>query len=261
MHLDGIAAAFPSARVTGLSIAGFYLPSYAYSGPKRLPPDSPSALADFSPEGWRHLYGLYNSSVSLACAAAMQAEPWLCMLAHYSWPFVSTPVFVVQPLTDSIVLGSHCAVPVQLLSEVPQVASYVAAWQTNMSQALAGIAAAGRVFAPKCMMHSAFSSERPQVSGATFLVAFREWYSGNGGNQSWVDSCSGVACNPSCSSSSSSSSGSTKAPTSGTSGLQKRWQKPAPSRWQHRTEVPKKTRAGAQAIKAPAPGGKKVEHK
>ena len=92
-NLDWLALRYPRARVVGAPIAGFYFFAYPYQGPGH----TQSGLADFREPAWPGHMALWRSFVDEDCEAAL-AEPSHCILANYSYPFVSSPAFVTEPV-------------------------------------------------------------------------------------------------------------------------------------------------------------------
>jgi hypothetical protein len=95
-HLDWLQQRYPGARVVGVPIAAFHFFAVPYTGPGH----TSSNLADFRESAWAGHVALWDSFVNTACAAAI--EPWRCMLANYSFPYVKSSVFVVESLTDKV---------------------------------------------------------------------------------------------------------------------------------------------------------------
>lgn len=92
-----------------------------------------SALADFRPEAWPSHYALWNSTVDDSCKAAHPSDPWVCMLANGSLPYISSETFVAEAQTDEVVLTGHDWVPAVYVHNMPEQA-YLAKWAANMTQ-------------------------------------------------------------------------------------------------------------------------------
>jgi hypothetical protein len=197
-NLDSTAQRYPSARVVGAPVAGFYFYAFPYTGPNH----THSILSDFSPAGWRALHALYASYVDEDCGAAHASDPSFCMLANNSLPFISSSVFVTEAQTDQVVLLDHDDVPAQWLQQ-PQELAYLREWAGNMSVALSPLLATNAprngAFTPACFIHTSFSASAPLIEGVGFLQAAAAWYSGASPASQYKlsDSC-GIMCNPSC---------------------------------------------------------------
>lgn len=133
-NLDWLAARYPSARVTGAPLAGFYFYSFPYTGPNH----THSILASFSPDGVELLHGLYQPFLNADCAAAHAARgasPAPCMLSNYSHPYVRSAVFVTEAQTDQVQLLDHDDVPPANVHQ-PEELAYIGQWAANMSVGL-----------------------------------------------------------------------------------------------------------------------------
>jgi O-palmitoleoyl-L-serine hydrolase len=129
INADYLAQRVPGARVSAVPIAGFYFYAYPYTGVNH----TSSSLADFRPPAWPVTYALWDAFADESCVAGRPGDPWACMLANYSFPWVSTPSFVVEAQTDQVVLTDHDWVPAGYVSAAPEQA-YLAAWRDNMTQ-------------------------------------------------------------------------------------------------------------------------------
>jgi len=92
MHLDQWRAAIPQhIPVHGLADAGFLLEHNTYSGAEGV-------IADL-----RNGFTLWNATGGMhqSCVAANSANPWKCLFAVQTYPFINTPLFLVQAKYDS----------------------------------------------------------------------------------------------------------------------------------------------------------------
>jgi hypothetical protein len=138
LNLDWLAARYPRARVVGAPVAGFYFfANHPYAGPGAVP----NKLANFSTEGIREAFALWGSFVDADCAKAL-ADPSACLLANYSFPYISAEAFVAEAQTDQVVLEAHDDFPSGAPFPVgsPQ-EEYMAEWAGNMTSALAPLMA------------------------------------------------------------------------------------------------------------------------
>lgn len=194
LHLDALAARFSSALVVGAPIAGFYFYAYPYAGPNH----TQSVLVDFSPESWPHLITLWNSTSDASCLESLRDTPWACMLANYSFPYISSAAFITESLSDYVVLLYHDDIPVSYVRQPPELA-YVQSWTHNMTQGLGQPLGSTRygVFAPACFIHTEFNASSPLIGGRNFLQVLGDWLFGRSSAIHAIDNC-GIFCNPSC---------------------------------------------------------------
>lgn len=199
-NLDWLAARYPRAKVVGAPIAGFYFFAYPYVGPGH----TNSSLADFREAAWPAHVRLWRSFVDADCAAAMPA--WRCVLANYTFPYVSSAAFITQAQTDKVVTSMHDWVPHQRVWTEP-VRSYFGQWAANMSAALApslSDRSPNGVFSAACYIHTGFTPTSPLLAAPdgtrlSYIDAFGRWLFGGeaDAHTKLADDC-GVLCNPTC---------------------------------------------------------------
>ena len=191
-HLDRIAQALPAARVVGTPIAGYYFPAYPYTGVNH----TSSSLADFQPAAWPDHVDLWQSKMDESCVQAKApADQWQCMLANYSYDYITTPVFITEAQTDEVVLTAHDWVPGAYVHEAPEQA-YLTQWANNMTSGLArAMGSHNGVFNAACFIHTSFYNDKPLIRGVSYHQALLAWMAGKPAH--YIDNC-GVMCNPTC---------------------------------------------------------------
>jgi hypothetical protein len=198
LNVGYLATRYPSARVTAVPIAGFYYYAYPYQGINH----TSSTLADFQPDAWPGHYALWSSYVDRNCLNGLSTAPWACMLANYSFPYISTPSFAIEAQTDEVVLTAHDWVPADYRNDPPEFA-YMGEWKNNMTIALAPLMNPANTrngaFNPACFIHTSFSNTNPLINGLSYLDAFSNWYFNRTGPSGYKvqDTC-GIECNPTC---------------------------------------------------------------
>lgn len=174
------------ARVYAVPIAGFYFYAYPYDGPGALPANE-SSLSDFRPPAWPSHYTVWQSATDVDCFERYKDDtPSRCLLANYSYPFVSAPSFIAEAQTDEVVLTYHDWIPSPWSNE--DALAYALRWRANMSQALGGEKS---IFFPACFVHT--SVVDATIDGASFVGAFEEWFFDTRGGRDrpvrYVDAC------------------------------------------------------------------------
>jgi len=226
MNLDYIAQRYPSARVTGVSIAGMYFYATYYAGENHT---DPGGMADFREAAWPNTYKLYEAFVDADCAKAQEAtgqSPGNCMILNASYPYLQSDSFVVQAQTDAVVLTGHDNWPSDYMYEPPEQA-FMAEWHANMTVALQPLMVTEEdkhnqeaetdkekhgevssssvssprsgVFAAACYTHGGFTHSYPLIDEINFYEAFDRFYSSASPSTSYKlsDDC-GEMCNPTC---------------------------------------------------------------
>lgn len=94
-NLDYLAHRYPSARVSGVTVAGFYFYATFYDGADHT---NPGGMADFRESAFPTTYELYDAFVDESCKEAYGLKglsPSACMLANNSFPFIESESFVI----------------------------------------------------------------------------------------------------------------------------------------------------------------------
>jgi hypothetical protein len=221
LSIDYINQRYINARVLGVSIAGFYTFSYPYTGPGATDPNN--GLADFSQSAWPSNVKLWNSYMNKRCVKSQRAggwpnSSWACMLANYSYPYVMTPIFIAEALTDSLQLQAHNQLP-SPDQWGKDAKAYVNEFAQNMTRALWAVAKLREsggafptadspghaVFAPACFIHDDFTSIAPLIQNASFKDELLKWLHDQSNSTKpriIMDPCASdnvQICNPSCS--------------------------------------------------------------
>lgn len=203
-QLDWLSStALPSTRVVGAPIAGFYFKATPYQGNYTL---NRSRYEDYRdlPSNWPRYYQLFRAYVDESCKAALPDAPWACLLSAYVYPYIDTPVFVTEALTDKIVLNMHNWVendtPYGVYNLYEPVMEYARVWSNTMGSFLRSFApsssAKNGYFAPACYIHTLFTVDM-KVDGLSYMDVFSNWYFQREGPSQLADTC-GILCNPTC---------------------------------------------------------------
>lgn len=186
LHFDYIRDRYPNARVTGVTIAGFYFYASYYDGPNA----TTAELADFTESGIAYSYKLYDSFVDNTCKEAMLASgksPSGCMIANISIDYVETDIFAIQSQSDKVVLEYHDNFPGDYKMEPPE-QEWMSEWSANMSFALELSLSQpltltsprkSGFFAAACYIHTEFGVSSPKILGLNFQQAFAIFYGSN----------------------------------------------------------------------------------
>lgn len=226
-NLDWLAERFPNADVKGAPTAGWFLPA-------ALPHD----LVDvYPPSDFPHFYAgthgnsqtipgapeaaiaLFNSRGILPadCVAAQEADQWwACFSVHKQYPYIKTPVFVVENQFDTNQIFSsagHVPKSPTNASEAAAVQRYVAmygeAMRNSTAQVLNDVPVTKKrvpdgLFHPSCFQHEVNITERitPPGAGGTpqsWPLLLGDWFFEQNEYQQYhrlVERCSGeLPCN------------------------------------------------------------------
>lgn len=203
LNVDWLAARFPSARVVGAPIAGFEFYAWPYEGPGH----TSSSLADFRAAAMASgAYNrLWNATVPPACARAYPDELGACLLPCFTYEHVSTPLFIMEAQSDSVVLMGHDWLPQPSLPIPAAQKAYMAQFTQNQTRALAAAArpqSKHGFFNPACFFHTGFTHEFTLATASgeriSYLQAFRRWLGGEAVRLADVCDDGEVLCNPTC---------------------------------------------------------------
>ena len=188
----------PVFRVIHVILGFYFYANHPYQGPDH----TSSNLANFSEDGMRDAYYLYQAYVDESCKEARGDDPWACMFATYAYPYISSPSFISEAQTDQVVLEAHDWVPSApyLCDEAER--AYVTAWHGHMLLVLQqALGANSVVFAPACYIHTDFYPDRPLIQDMSYMTAIGNWYFNRTDKSGYqlLDDC-GIWCNPTCTS-------------------------------------------------------------
>jgi len=210
-HLDHVARRFPGARVVGAPIAGYLWDNAKqYAGPGRR-----SAVIPFGADDFKAYGMLWNAFLPASCAEGPhKTDPWVCALAHFSFPTVTTPAFFMAAQIDKVELElhnrAHCD---PRRAGWASEAEYCLQWGRNNTANLQQVVELARadpkqtgLFSPACLMHTEFDQHAPRVDGMSSVEAFAAWMALREGKTTGApvvkedDCCSGegIAWNPTC---------------------------------------------------------------
>ncbi|EKX54596.1 hypothetical protein GUITHDRAFT_160713 [Guillardia theta CCMP2712] len=199
LHVDMLAQRYKKAQVVGVAIAGYYAFSYPYDGPHAEDPSF--GLSDFTESSWANYVKLWNAYMNQECATALGNFSWACMVSNYSFPFVKSPMFAAESLSDQAQLQWHNRIPMSVSYWSKEVYDYIHEYQQNMTQALHAFYSSdvkhNGVFAPACFIHDNFTVGQPVIDGLGFKDVIANWLGISEGPKVLFDRC-GSMCNPSC---------------------------------------------------------------
>ena len=191
------------ARVVGSIQGGYYfLNDHTYHG--KDPPPAP-----FIPWGTNHFPGYLNlwgaaDALPEECTIHHPTQPWRCIVADYSFPHVTTPVFVAESFTDKTVLPLHNGLPLKNNSNITRDEyDFMKQWSLTMKGSLernvvhrqSGGSTDSGLFAAACWTHTNFG-DGMRLEGLTRAEALNQWIHGR--ETKLMDPCGTVLCNPTC---------------------------------------------------------------
>ena len=224
-NLDWLAARLPGADVKGAPMAGWFFPA-------ALPGDladvyPPSDFSHFNagthgnqfndPSQLQAYVALYDMRgvFSADCMAAQPAgQWWACFSVHKQYPYVKTPVFVIENQFDtSQIYAADGHIPKQPTSaEAAAVQRYVAmygeAMRNSTAQVLNNASVAKKrvpdgLFLPSCFQHPVDVTEQIAPPGGppqAWPLLLGDWFFEQNALQQYhrlVESCpTGLPCNP-----------------------------------------------------------------
>ena len=184
LHLDYFRARVPaSIPVHGLPDAGYFIDAANTSGAMEIRAK------------YRYVYHMQNCSggVNDACISAKtETDQWQCFMAQYTYPYIKTPIFVLNSEYDtwqlSNILQLGCLPP----KCTPEKMTDFTKWRATFLQALGPAIGAhsNGIFTDSCLVHCQ-SLDAPwntfKVNGQTAHDTFANWYFETGGQSQEVD--------------------------------------------------------------------------
>jgi hypothetical protein len=156
---------------------------------------SVAAYNDARTPAFQRLVQMWGSHLPQSCVAALgPIYSWKCYLPVLSYPHLTVPSFIIEAITDSVVLGHYeCMSPQSLTT--PGGAWYAAQYAANVTRNMRAVVANKRdgIFAASCLIHCEFSLVGPLIGGQSAFGALFSWaqshFAGEGGTgaHSFVD--------------------------------------------------------------------------
>lgn len=202
-NYERVAELLPGVRVVGAPIGGFPPQVTWYTGPNATTPGD-----DLRTPAFRDHVALYQSAVNSNCAAALGPQlSWSCILPYVAYPHLQTPIFVIESLSDAVVLCDFEGLPCSLSSLTdPHVGAYINEYAHNASSTLQAVVsnkARDGVFAASCLLHTGFVVGQPTIDGVDALHALYNWAVAEPGKappSTFIDKCASYwpPCNKNC---------------------------------------------------------------
>lgn len=193
-NVDYVAAQLPGVRVIGMPIGGYIFAHPNYVGPDASADDETAQLSDF-----KHNAELFHAYYGDGCPAAVGNDSaWQCFIPTVLYPYVRTPLLVLEAQTDSVVMFGFSDAPQQ---DTPEVRAYVSAFRVNATAAARVVASSTKdgIFSPNCLMHCGFARGSPMVRGMDYYAALRTAAGPQGPSAiSLVDDCTDLQCSQNC---------------------------------------------------------------
>ena len=173
--LDRVAEALPAVRVVGVPVGGFP-PDISWSTIKgSAPPEQDVRTPAFAVNN-----KLYNATLSSRCAAALGAESYKCGVPHIGYAFLTTPTFIIQSLTDVVIMcgfeGAPCD-PVEKALLNPAIWGELNQYGHNATSLISSTVATSKrdeVFAASCLLHTVCCRAERRCDG----VRGEGWWAG-----------------------------------------------------------------------------------
>jgi len=144
-----------------------------------VPPEEDVHTAAFP-----RIVALWDAFLPPRCVAARgPSAHGACAVPHIGYAYVATPLFVMQSLTDIVILCGFEGVPTKF---EPSVARYIEDYAHNATALLAATvqkkSARDGLFAPSCLMHTGFTLDGPLIGGVHAIAALSQWVHGANAN-------------------------------------------------------------------------------
>jgi len=189
LHADYVSALVrglaPGAKVVAVPDSGFFMDVADFNGNRNL-------WSSFAETFAFHNATTAGSTLAACLAAKAAGDAWMCVMAPYLLPFITTPLFVSQSFADSWQSGAVMSLPCapgtcKDNATEAAVEAYMAGFRLEMLAQLAPVLnSAGRhgAFVSSCFEHGTAEHDGAwaqwRVENQTQAATFAMWYSGDG---------------------------------------------------------------------------------
>ena len=205
--LDAVADTLRDAgvRVVGAPIGGFP-PDLSWSTIRGAEPPE----EDLRTMAFQRNNALFDAFLPKRCVAALgEASSYKCGVPHLAYPYLATPTFVIQSLTDVVVLCDFEGMPCKPIAKAllnPEVWWNLDQYAHNATMMLDQTVfnnPRDGLFAASCLIHTGFNLDGPIINGTSAPVALYQWLTqalGPGGGVAYhhIDRCRGGRFYPPC---------------------------------------------------------------
>lgn len=149
--VDVVAAMLPTVRVLGAPVGGFPPEVFWSTIPGAKAPDQDVRTPAFAVNN-----ALYDAILPLHCAKALgPADSYKCGVPHIAYPYLATPSFIIESITDIVVLCGFEGMPQKIAD--PAVWGEVTAYGRNATSMFESTVLRSRrdgLFAASCILHT-----------------------------------------------------------------------------------------------------------
>lgn len=179
--VDHVADVLPVVRVVGAPVAGLP-PDVEWAVDAHVKGAAPPS-EDVHTAAFPRINALWDAFLPTRCVAARgHSARDACGVPHVGYAYVATPLFVMQSLTDIVILCGFEGVPAKVSALLhPSVARYIEDYAHNATALLTTTvekSARDGLFAPSCLMHTGFTLDGPLIGGVHAVEALSKWVHG-----------------------------------------------------------------------------------
>jgi len=212
-NIDYLAQTLPWATVKGAPISGWFSSGYTDDQPEH--PELP-------PSDWAHWsqgqtgrnqsisrVQLWNMTLNADCVKSFPTnQSDVCASVNNLYPFIKTPLFVLENQYDTEQIFSDCGLP-KVEVNIPKGREFIAYFgrsMRNSTERTLSLKPTDGLFLPSCFDHGAGLQigEKTIIRGINTTSILGDWYFQRGKFSSYqiIDDCSmkdpGLPCNPTC---------------------------------------------------------------
>ncbi|XP_065887895.1 uncharacterized protein [Dysidea avara] len=194
LHADYVRSKVPSQiPVHAIADAGYFLDAPNVNGEMHIR------------ERYQYVYKMQNCTggVNQDCIAANPTEEWKCFMAQYTYPHITTPIFLLNSRYDTyqinFILQLHCHAPNCSTDQMKEFMKYGNEFLVAAAPAITS--KSNGVYIDSCQIHCQSLKEIPWskfiVGGQTMRDTFNAWLTNSTAMKSKVVDCA-YPCNPTC---------------------------------------------------------------
>ena len=198
-NIDHVSASLPGVKILGVPIGGYLFMHPTYKGPDAQHDPETSSAIDFERDA--ELFDSFAAQNNACSESLGPGNAWRCGSPATLYPYISTPLLIIESQIDSVIMFGFSDVPEENISEVT---TYAKAFRRNSTIYADHVVQSSKdsIFSVCCFMHTNFARGSPTIEGVDYYDLLgrsaRAIVNGSPLPSSLVDRCAGLQCGENC---------------------------------------------------------------